>query len=91
MQDMMAVIVWTYKIVQLLLSKEPFVTLNYPGLQNLYFSSFGVFLKKSLFNVFTKTRYMLVGKIYVAEWWKQIAIITPGTQKQAGGDIFTGV
>lgn len=34
---------------------------------------------------------MLVGKIYVAEWWKQIAIITPGTQKQAGGDIFTGV
>lgn len=27
MQDMMAIIVWTYKIVQLLLSKEQFVTL----------------------------------------------------------------
>lgn len=33
---------------------------------------------------------MIVGKNYVAEQWKQIAITTPGTQKWAGGDIFTG-
>lgn len=32
-----------------------------------------------------------MGKIYIAEWWKQIAIITPVTQKWAGEDIFTGV